>query len=218
MHSCTIAIKRMPLQPSKTFLEIIDHFDFFEILLVENSGPKWITSFHDMIFILSSYYKRNSNFRWSITPKSIPVRVVFYTILLCGCIVFWHWKAGIISNLSIQKYAPPFDDLSSFLATDYMASLLKGSSYQNIFDDDENKDSLWYQVWQKKMVANQERSLVKNKQEGVNQLLNDPKMAYFDNLVSVKSFHEYSSCEIRAIPKDFTTARYAIFCFKHRFL
>ena len=118
--------------------------------------------------------------------------------------MFWHWKAGIISNLSVQKYVPPFDSLATLLATDYKASLQRGSSYQNLFDDNKTENSLWYQVWKEKMAA---ETLVENKKEGLLQLLKDPKLTYFDNLVSMKTFPEYASCEIRDIPNDFIKLR-----------
>ena len=57
--------------------------------------------------------------RWSVTPVNIAVRIAFITILLCGCLIFWHWKAGLISNLSVVKYDPPFNSLEGIMSTDF---------------------------------------------------------------------------------------------------
>ena len=56
--------------------------------------------------------------RWSVTPVNIAVRIAFFTILICGCLIFWHWKAGLISNLSVVKFTTPFNSLEELLLSD----------------------------------------------------------------------------------------------------
>ena len=146
-------------------------------------------------------------FRWSVTPVSIPVRIVFITILVCGCLVFWHWKAGIISNLSVQKYIPPFNSLASLLTTNYKVSVLKGSSYQNLIDDMDSHNPLFFQIWQQKMSSHQEDSLVANKDHGVSQLLSNPGFTHFDNYFAIKTYSEYINCKIMDIPRDLDPQR-----------
>ena len=155
----------------------------------------------------STFVIRKSMFRWSVTPVSIPVRIVFITILVCGCLVFWHWKAGIISNLSVQKYIPPFNSLASLLTTNYKVSVLKGSSYQNLFDDMDSHNPLFFQIWQQKMSSHQEDSLVANKDHGVSQLLSDPGFTHFDNYFAIKTYPEYINCKIMDIPRDLDPQR-----------
>ena len=159
----------------------------------------------------SWYFFTNSCYRWSVTPVAIPVRIAFITILVCGCLLYWHWKAGIISNLSVQKFIPPFLDLPGLLLTTFKVSTLKGSSYQNLFDDPAAKNPLFYQVWERKMRPFQESSLVATKQDGVDQLLNDPTFTHFDTTTALKSFPEYRKCEIMSIPRDIYSARYVSF-------
>ena len=57
--------------------------------------------------------------RWSTTPANICVRIAFITILLGGCLVFWHWKARLISNLSIEKHELPFNSVEELLKSNY---------------------------------------------------------------------------------------------------
>ena len=139
---------------------------------------------------------------------SVPVRITFITILVCGCLIFWHWKAGLISNLSVQKYSPPFNSLASLLNTNYKVSLLQGSSYQNLFDDKESHNPLFYQIWQQKIDPHQEQSLVASKTEGVLQLLSNPSFTHFDNYFAIKTYPEYKTCQIMDIPKDMDPQRY----------
>jgi hypothetical protein len=47
------------------------------------------------------------------------VRIAFITILICGSLIFWHWKAGLISNLSVVKYEPPFNSLEELLSSNF---------------------------------------------------------------------------------------------------
>ena len=145
--------------------------------------------------------------RWSVTPVSIPVRVAFITTLVCGCLVFWHWKAGIISNLSVQKYVPPFTSLASLLTTNYKVSVLKGSSYQNLFDSEETHDPLLYSIWQQRMSPNQDTSLVESKDQGVAQLISDSTFTHFDNYYAIITYPEYRSCKIMDIPWDLDPQR-----------
>ena len=142
-----------------------------------------------------------------MTPVSLPTRVAFITILVCGCLIFWHWKAGLISNLSVQKYSPPFSSLASLLKTNYKVSLLKGSSYHNLFDDKNSHNPLFFKVWQQKIAPNAEASLVNSKDDGVRQLLSDPSFTHFDNYFAIKTYSEYINCQIMDIPRDLDPQR-----------
>ena len=145
--------------------------------------------------------------RWSITPLSVPVRIAFITILVSGCLLYWHWKAGIISNLSVQKFNPPFMDLPGLLLTSYKVSVLKGTSYQNLFDDPQGKSPLFNQVWKEKMEPNKDLSLLSNKQEGVDQMIRNPDVTHFDTIQAMKTFPEFKTCQIMDIPTDLYTSR-----------
>jgi hypothetical protein len=52
------------------------------------------------------------------------VRIAFITILICGSLIFWHWKAGLISNLSVVKYEPPFNSLEELLSSNFKVCFL----------------------------------------------------------------------------------------------
>merc|ERR1711970_89247 len=49
--------------------------------------------------------------RWSVTPVNISTRTIFITVLTCGSLVHWHWKASIISYLSVVDHSIPFNSL-----------------------------------------------------------------------------------------------------------
>ena len=57
---------------------------------------------------------------WSHTPKSLHNQVAFFTIILAGGLVYWHWEAMLISYLSVRTITLPFRSLEDLLYnTDY---------------------------------------------------------------------------------------------------
>ena len=52
-----------------------------------------------------------------------------------------------------------------------------------------------------------EKSLFKEKQDGVNLILEDSSYVQFDNYYAIKTFPEYTRCDIKDIQKDITYTR-----------
>ena len=50
-------------------------------------------------------------------------RIIFICILLCGSLIHWHWKASIISHLSVDIPAIPFRSSAELLESDYQITL-----------------------------------------------------------------------------------------------
>lgn len=45
---------------------------------------------------------------WSVTPDLTLNRILFYSIMLGGSLVYWHWEAMIISFLAVRTTVLPF--------------------------------------------------------------------------------------------------------------
>ena len=72
--------------------------------------------------------------RWSVSPYNISTRsatvvflsppsprIIFIMVLVAGSLVHWHWKAGIISSLSVARPSLPFTSSAELLQSSYQA-------------------------------------------------------------------------------------------------
>ena len=63
-------------------------------------------------------------------------------------------------------------------------------------------------IWEMKILPYEEQSLLENKQDGVNLLLDDSSYVQFDNYYAIKTFPEFIKCDIKHIQKAFTKDRW----------
>lgn len=71
--------------------------------------------------------------RWSLTPVNISTRsektgvlnlfcvarIIFISVLVLGSLIHWHWKASIISYLSVERAYLPFTSTNELLTSSY---------------------------------------------------------------------------------------------------
>ena len=70
---------------------------------------------------------------------------MFLATLLGGCLVHWHWKASLISHLSVVIPHNPFSSLEELLLSSYQITILGSSSYQIDFEGAES--GLFRDLW-----------------------------------------------------------------------
>ena len=80
------------------------------------------------IFVYGAYRGIASR-RWSISPFNMSARIAFIFVLIFGGLSHWHWKASIISHLSVINRENPFMTLEELLSSSYQVTTVGDSSY-----------------------------------------------------------------------------------------
>ena len=151
--------------------------------------------------------------RWSVTPVNFSARyqhlnsslyclyifisrIVFITVLVCGCLNHWHWKASIISHLSIVVPSATFKSLEEFLESSYQITTLKDSYFSKFWSESE-EGGLMKTISEKKFM-NEEASLKTTEQEAITQTMTG-KYAFFGMESGTKHHIEYKQCKIKDV-------------------
>ena len=130
--------------------------------------------------------------RWSVTPKNISSRILFLSVLLLGSVNHWHWKASIISNLSVVQEEIPFRSKEELLASSYQVTTVRDSNHHSFWEN--SNSAIDQQVWKTKFLE-QEKSLKKSEKEIVSQAFSG-EYAIYHSLNVIKNTPEYKSCKI----------------------
>ena len=69
-------------------------------------------------------------------------RVVFITVLAFGCLNHWHWKASIISHLSIILPQTPFNALEELVDSSYQITTIGNSYYSKFWSEAQDRGLL----------------------------------------------------------------------------
>ena len=66
--------------------------------------------------------------------------------------IHWHWKAGLISTLSVEIPSIPFSSAGEIIKSRYQITLVKDSSYQAMFEESESEPlkTIWRTKFQDK--------------------------------------------------------------------
>ena len=104
----------------------------------------------------------------------------------------FYWKASIISNLSVNLPNIPFRSINDLIKSPYQITLIKDSSYQELFEKSE--DPVFKAAWETKFY-DKSHSLKENLEEMVPLILNG-QFAMFEGLSSVQTLKEYKDCKI----------------------
>ena len=48
---------------------------------------------------------------WSVTPWSIQNRILFFSVMAGGTLIYYHWEAMIISFLAVRTTILPFNSM-----------------------------------------------------------------------------------------------------------
>ena len=109
-----------------------------------------------------------------------------------GCLLHWHWKASIISHLSVEIPKVPFQSLDELIASPYQITLLKDSSYQTEFETAE-KGSL-KKAWNTKF-SDKEHSLQTDPKIMMSYVMAG-KFVMYDSYSAIRSLKEFQDCKI----------------------
>ena len=86
--------------------------------------------------------------RWSVTPETMSTRVIFLLITISGLLLQFHWKAGIISQLTVNEVKMPFDDLDGVLKSNHKLLIYPAGNMVTEFEAAE-KDSTMGKLWER---------------------------------------------------------------------
>ena len=122
----------------------------------------------------------------------IPSRIIFITVLILGGMINFYWKASIISNLSVSLPNIPFRSMNELIKSPYQITLIKDSSYQELFEKSDNP--VFQAAWRTKFV-DKSQSLKESLEEMV-PLVVDGHYAMFEGVSSIHTLQEYQDCKI----------------------
>ena len=101
---------------------------------------------------------------WSVIPQSKSGRMAFLAILVCGTFVHSHWRAALVSTLTVswfkvqsnprfwfffktQYFQYPFETLQGLSESNYELSYLKGGAVASILSQS-HKDTIFGKLWE----------------------------------------------------------------------
>ena len=119
---------------------------------------------------------------------------MFFIIVITGCLTHWHWKASLISHLSVVTPFSPFSTLEELLASSYQITTGANSAYQSDFE--EATSGVMKDLWLSKFT-NKEKSLVQSYGQSSQISLNEKYAQYID-YKAAKNLNEYKDCSLRS--------------------
>ena len=117
---------------------------------------------------------------------------MFITIISCGCLIHWHWKASLISHLSVVIPSLPFTNADEFLRSPFQLTLVEGTALASALETAStgNLKSIW-----DTKVKDKKKSLKPDLSAAMD-LLSREQYALFEGQPLVESQSEYSDCTI----------------------
>ena len=166
-----------------TFITFFVAFQGNEKFLKEFSLSK------SFIFVCGAYGGFSSR-RWSVTPGNVSARIVFIFVMIFGCLNHWHWKASLISHLSVVENHLPFTTLEELVTSPYQVTTLGDSYYQEVWQ--KGHSTLSKKIWNTKFV-DKERSLKKTEREVIDEALSGNSAIYLFH-TTLSNLKEYKTC------------------------
>ena len=125
-------------------------------------------------------------------------RIIFISVLYCGSLVHWHWKASIISHLSVVVPSIPFNSLGELLTSPYQVTLLKNSAYQEVFEG--TKSGIFREVWETKF-KDREKSLKGTTDEMISVISKHDYALYegYSTMDTIAGWHDCSISDVKFI-------------------
>ena len=119
-------------------------------------------------------------------------RVVFFCVAIFGCLIHWHWKAMLISELSISVPEIPFSSLEELISSPYQITTIKNAYYQALWK--EMDDDLVKLAGKTKFI-DESKSFKATPEEAVKQALEDD-YAMFLYRITATNLKEFKDCKI----------------------
>ena len=110
---------------------------------------------------------------------------------MCGCLTHWHWKASLISHLSVVLPFNPFSSLDELLTSDYQITTWKNTAYQSDFE--EAKSGIYRELWVNKF-ENKNKSLTTT-DEAISNTLNG-LYTFYISYFSARSLPQFKECKL----------------------
>ena len=114
-------------------------------------------------------------------------RIVFLIILVSGCLLHWHWKASLISYLSVEIPKVPFENMEELIGSSYQITTMKDSSWQTEFQC--ALDGPFKTAWETKF-ENKELSLQSDPKEMIKLTMSGAYAMYY-YLYGIITMKEY---------------------------
>ena len=121
------------------------------------------------------------------------------------CLLHWHWKAAIISLLSVEVPNIPFGNLESLIDSEYQITLFKDSGWEDHFKT--AADGSFKKAWETKFV-DKELSL-RTDTKSMLDLVIEGKYVMYEGLRSATAFPEFQVCLVRDVGFTLTEVKYA---------
>ena len=131
--------------------------------------------------------------------------MIFLAASIGGCLIHWHWKAAIISLLSVEVAHIPFLSLDSLTKSEYQITLFRDSSFEDEFKT--ATTGPFQNAWETKFV-DKERSL----QADIGSMLDlvmEEKYVMYEGLRTATTFKEFQQCLVRDVGFTLTETDYA---------
>ena len=106
--------------------------------------------------------------------------------------IHWHWKAGLISTLSVDVPSIPFKSTREIIRSPYQITLTKETSYHAMFEEAESEPLK--SVWRTKFL-DKKKSLLTTAEEMVSLVLKDD-YAMYESFASFQTLQAYKDCLI----------------------
>ena len=118
------------------------------------------------------------------------LRIIFISILLFGSLIHWHWKASIISDLSVDIPSIPFRSAEELVDSSYQITMEKDTALHQAFES--AKSDLFKQIWDTKF-RDKEKSL----KNTVEEMMNVVKSGQYALLYpEVQTLEQYKDCSL----------------------
>ena len=141
------------------------------------------------IFVYGAYGGFSSR-RWSVSPSNISARIAFIFVVVFGALNHWHWKASIISHLSVIENKVPFRNLEELVRSSYQVTTLGDSFFQAVWE--KGNSSIYQKVWKTKFKE-KPKSLKDTEKEVILQALSGPYAIYLFH-TTLTNLPEYRNC------------------------
>ena len=134
-------------------------------------------------------------------PYILDFRVAFLSVSIFGCLVHWHWKAMLISKLSVSIPEIPFSSLEELVSSQYQISTIGESYYQALWH--EMNDSLVQQAGRTKF-EDKSRSFKSSEKEVAKEAL-EGDYALFLFHTTATWLEEFKDCQLMDTKVGFST-------------
>ncbi|XP_059098288.1 uncharacterized protein LOC131892430 [Tigriopus californicus] len=143
--------------------------------------------------------------RWSVTPFTSSTRVIFFLITISGLMIQWHWKAGIISMLTVNDIIYPFEDLAGVLNSDYKLLIYPSGNLLTYFE--RSNDSVIRGLWERDIEQEYEHWPETYENNGLIHLAMQDDIAFFEYFEGPVTISKaYQRCELISTQKTLLPA------------